>query len=214
MHGMGQKVHHRIVVALPALVIEHAHTLPYAVHTQSHAFQSHPISLGRAKQASQQQCCRECSICRPTCACALPCTRVCMLKQCRHEWVPAHIGVNNCFSSPLHMEDVFVCVLHCLPLLTSAGVLLHAVSRTGCAEPLGPSRQGDTTNFAVYSGGASAVQLVLMNPEDNSRQELPMNKSGACVWCIWALIISCRICKADKALRGHRQQLPLNSISA
>jgi hypothetical protein len=49
---------------------------------------------------------------------------------------------------------------------------------TGSPEPLGPSKQGNTTNFAVYSGGASSMQLVVLNPTDNSRQEIPMNKSG------------------------------------
>jgi hypothetical protein len=44
---------------------------------------------------------------------------------------------------------------------------------------LGPSRQFQSTNFALYSGGASKVSLVLLNPADGSRQEIPMNKTGA-----------------------------------
>lgn len=58
---------------------------------------------------------------------------------------------------------------------------MHTHAHTGSPEPLGPSRQFQSTNFAVYSGGASAMSLVLLNPADSSRQEIPMNKSGGCL---------------------------------
>lgn len=48
----------------------------------------------------------------------------------------------------------------------------------GSPEPLGPSRIGSTTNFAVFSHASTAVSLVLQNPEDSLPQEIPMHKSG------------------------------------
>jgi hypothetical protein len=89
--------------------------------------------------------------------------------------------------------------------------LLHLPA--GSAEPLGPSKQGDTTNFAVHSGGASSMQLVLMNPEDRSREEIPMNKSGGwdtagvsnvwvCACAAWGGGCACRALGAVQAQRG------------
>eukprot|EP00878_Enallax_costatus_P041838 GHUV01048734.1.p1 GENE.GHUV01048734.1~~GHUV01048734.1.p1 ORF type:complete len:118 (-),score=19.02 GHUV01048734.1:872-1225(-) len=56
----------------------------------------------------------------------------------------------------------------------------------GSPEPLGPSRQGSVTNFAVFSHAATAMSLVLQNTADDSRQEIPMNKSGTrgCCHCL------------------------------
>ncbi|GBF96584.1 isoamylase-type starch debranching enzyme [Raphidocelis subcapitata] len=51
----------------------------------------------------------------------------------------------------------------------------------GTPEPLGPSRQGSAINFALYSGGATAVSLVLHDAEAGADTELPMNKTGD-VW--------------------------------
>ncbi|KAF6261424.1 glycoside hydrolase superfamily [Scenedesmus sp. NREL 46B-D3] len=58
---------------------------------------------------------------------------------------------------------------------------LRALVLAGKAEPLGPTRQGNAVNFAVFSQAATAMALVLHNPADGSRQEIPMNKSGD-VW--------------------------------
>lgn len=61
---------------------------------------------------------------------------------------------------------------------------LRALVLAGKAEPLGPTRQGNAVNFAVFSQAATAMALVLHNPADGSRQEIPMNKSGA-VPSVW-----------------------------
>eukprot|EP00775_Hariotina_reticulata_P012445 gene12445-12582_t len=50
----------------------------------------------------------------------------------------------------------------------------------GQPEPLGPSRQGNVVNFAVFSLGATGMKLVLKSADDK-RQEIPMNKDGD-VW--------------------------------
>uniref|UniRef100_A0A383WPZ9 isoamylase n=1 Tax=Tetradesmus obliquus TaxID=3088 RepID=A0A383WPZ9_TETOB len=67
----------------------------------------------------------------------------------------------------------------------STAVMSSATSYTriskGQAEPLGPSKQGNAVNFAVFSHAATAMSLVLHNPNDGSRQEITMNKSGD-VW--------------------------------
>ncbi|KAF8065538.1 ISA3 [Scenedesmus sp. PABB004] len=75
----------------------------------------------------------------------------------------------------------------CVALRSSAvpAAMVSAGSYTsiskGAPEPLGPSRAGGAVNFAVYSGGAASVALVLRNPADGSQQEVPMNKTGD-VW--------------------------------
>lgn len=48
----------------------------------------------------------------------------------------------------------------------------------GSPEPLGPSQQEGAINFAVYSGGATSVALVLHDEETGSNEEIPMNKTG------------------------------------
>lgn len=63
----------------------------------------------------------------------------------------------------------------------NAHTLTHNNSHTspaGSPEPLGPSRQGSAINFAVYAHAATGMSLVLHKPDDGSRQEVPMNKSG------------------------------------
>eukprot|EP00879_Flechtneria_rotunda_P008022 GHRR01008404.1.p1 GENE.GHRR01008404.1~~GHRR01008404.1.p1 ORF type:complete len:340 (+),score=66.56 GHRR01008404.1:347-1366(+) len=51
----------------------------------------------------------------------------------------------------------------------------------GAPEPLGPSRQDSSINFAVYSNAATSMSLVLLNPKDRTREEIPMHNSGD-VW--------------------------------
>jgi hypothetical protein len=69
--------------------------------------------------------------------------------------------LSNC---PTRHIPSFRYVIHLLP--------------AGKAEPLGPSKQGNAINFAVYSQAATAMSLVLHNPNDGTRQEIQMNKSG------------------------------------
>lgn len=57
----------------------------------------------------------------------------------------------------------------------------------GSPSPLGPSRNGSVTNFAVFSHAATSMALVLHNPANGERQEIPMHKSGMLVDSLYCL---------------------------
>jgi pullulanase/glycogen debranching enzyme len=90
-------------------------------------------------------------------------------------------------------------------------VLIHSVGvfvAAGKAEPLGPSKQGNAINFAVYSQAATAMSLVLHNPTDGTRQEIQMNKSGEAQVTI--VVLDCW--ELHQPCVYSRQEMPMESV--